>query len=440
MNTVYKILFEMRLLHEFYLTDKEGKNIFDFPAQADRLNFLKQRFDADAENIEDEIAFEIPEKTKVLFDNYHLKLVPSYAGFKIAVNVIPKKLPGGTVVYEPKYTLPDDLCISVLAIKKSQRLDSFTNAKMEKLLPATYYFSNENTVTGPRIFPFLSADITAFDAGATYEQGELLKFAANDYREFYKDDADAVQWISLSGKAFANENDRLLLPLNFYYAFPKSSAVTKADFLLKDKDGNTIDKYQFKGSQPFRKVQLAIDPKKVLQIPAAAITDKMVYSLKVTGNGGYNKTHKLIFYQDEQEIRDSLALIVMKVKTSVPAYNLIDNLGRLITRKQPDQTVNPLPPVFELNFKSKPSFWRYINNRRKNLKVGLHPDFLLSKNGLLVAKKPRSLTYSQTLFRKPDNSLYYLPNPEPYQALTFENNKLYSDIMVQESTLFPLAP
>lgn len=41
MNTVYKILFEMRLLHEFYLTDKEGKNIFDFPAQADRLNFLK---------------------------------------------------------------------------------------------------------------------------------------------------------------------------------------------------------------------------------------------------------------------------------------------------------------------------------------------------------------------------------------------------------------
>ncbi|WP_214227669.1 hypothetical protein [Pedobacter sp. B4-66] len=437
---VYKILFEVKLLHEFYLTDKAGKNIFEFGTQGSRLSFLKERFENNDENIDAVITFEIPRHAKVLFNNYHLKLLPSYAGFKVAVKVIPKKLPGGITAYEPVNTLPDDLCIPVLAVKKSNHLDNFTNSKMERALPATYYFSNDNVISGNRFFPFLSADIPAFDATASYEQGELLKFGANDYRGFYKDEADTVQWISLSGKAFANENDRILLPLNFYYAFPKSSSITSAVFTIKDNDGNVADKFQFKNNQAYRKILLAIDEKKVFHLPVATANDKLIYTLQVTGNGGYNRTHKIIFYQDEKEIRDSLGLIVMKVKTPVAAYNLLDNGGRLITRKQIDGTISPAPPVFELNFKSKLSFWRYINNRRKDLKTGMHPDFLLSKNGSLISKMPRALTHAATLFRRPDNTLYYLPNPDPYQTVVLENNKMYTDIMVQESALFPLAP
>ncbi|WP_367867738.1 hypothetical protein [Pedobacter sp. WC2423] len=439
MNIVYKILFEVKLLHEFYLTDKTGGNIFDFAAQGDRLNFLSARLKADEENIEEELVFEIPVKAKALFADYHLKLIPAYAGFKVAVKVIPKKILG-TTVYEPMVSLPDDLDIPVLIKRKSQRFDNFTNLKMESVLPAAYCFSNHDVLSGSRVFPYLSAEIPEFDAAASYDQGELVKFGVNNYREFYRDDADAVQWISLPSGAFVNESDRLILPLNFCYTFPAGSGVTEADFLLRDKDGNVIAEMQFKNEQQLRKVAIAIDPRKVSFLPLPTVTDRLLYTLEVTGDGGYHQIHTILFYGDEQEIRESHGLLLIRVKTTVPAYDLLDSNGRLITRKLADYTVNPAPPVFELNFKSKPSFWRYLNSRRKDLKSGLHPDFLFFKNGALISKLPRAATYTSTLFRKPDNSLYYLPNPEPYQTVVLENNKLYSDIIVQESTLFPLAP
>src|SRR5690606_29830167 len=150
---------------------------------------------------------------------------------------------------------------------------------------------------------------------------------------------------------------------------------------------------------------------------------KLIYTLEVSGTGGYNKIHKIVFYQNEKEIRNSLGLILMKVKTPTSAYNLLDNVGRLITRKQADNTVNPAPPLFELNFKSKLSFWRYINNRRKDLKAGMHPDVLLSKNGTLISKTPRAMTQGSTLFHKPDSTLYYLPNPQPFQNPHHDKNK-----------------
>jgi hypothetical protein len=439
MNTVYKILFEVKLLHEFYLTDRNGSNIFSIATQAGRLNFLKSRFDTNDENINGDIDFIVPIQAKAIFDNYDLKLLPTYAGFKVVISVVPQKMLDGTMVYEPKNTLPDDFGIPVLVVKKGNQLNNVTNSKLEKTLPTAYYFSNDTIVSGNRIAPFLTADVSAFDASVSYEQGELVRFAANDYREFYKDDADTVQWISLSGNAFANENDRLLLPLNFYYTFPQNSAVTQVNFILNNSDGAEIDKFDFKNDKALNKVRLTIDKKKVKVLPIAVVNEKSIYTLTVTGNG-YNKTHHVVFYQDEKEIKDSLGLVLMKVKTSATAYNLLDNTGKLITKKQPDGTYNPAPPVFEVNFKSKPSFWRYINNARKKLKSGLHTDLLLLKNGTLISKVPKALTYTSTLFRKPDNTLYYLPNPEPYQSVTFEKDKMYSDIMVQESALFPLAP
>lgn len=440
MNTVYKTLFEVKLLHEFYLTDKSGSNIFSIATQAGRLNFLKGRFDTNDENINSDVDFVIPTQAKAIFDNYDLKLLPTYAGFKVVISVMPQKMLDGTVVYEPKNNLPDDLGIPVLVVKKGNQLNYFTNSKLEKTTPAAYYFSNDTAVSGNRIPPFLTADVSPFNAAVSYEQGELVKFAANDYREFYKDDTDTVQWISLSGNAFANENDRLLLPLSFYYAFPQGSAVTQVNFTLNNSDGDEIDKFDFKNNKALNKLRLTIDKKKVKLLPLAVTNEKLVYTLTAMGDGGYNKTHQIVFYQDEKEIKDSLALVLMKVKTSATAYSLLDNTGKLITKKQPDSTYNPAPPVFEVNFKSKPSFWRYINNARKKLKSGLHTDLLLSKDGTLISKVPKALTYTSTLFRKPDNTLYYLPNPEPYQSVTFEKNKMYSDIMVQESALFPLAP
>jgi hypothetical protein len=446
MSLIYKILFEVKVLHEFYLTESNGETIFDLNNQADRLVFLSKKFAANQENINSEINFLVPEQAKKLYADHRLKLLTTYAGFKLGMEVKQVRLPDNSVTYEPKIPLADDINIPVLLVKKNDLLDGFTNKNIQKPLNAGYYFSNEN-LTGNKSFPFLAADTALFDPSMNYEQGELVKFPTNDYGELYKDDANVVKWVSFTGGGYSNDNDRLLLATNFYYSFPP--AVTDAHVtikdaagnIIKDKEGNSISEFHFVSSQSLGKVRISIDPSRVLLVPHEMAHEKLLYTLEVNGNNGYSKTHKLFFMGGEFNAKACLALVNIKSKVTDPAFNVIDNAGKLLTRKLPDGTHDPMPPVFEIRLKSRLSFWRYINDKRKNIQSGLHPDFLISKNGTLVSKAPRALTYGPTLFRNAvDNTLHYLPNPERYALIKTENDKIYSDITVRESDLFPLAP
>ena len=96
MSTVFKILFEVKLLHEYYLTDTKGENIFDINLQADRINFLREKYVANREDINSDIGYKIPKAFETLYKNHRLKLIPSYAGFKIAIEVKAIKMPDGS--------------------------------------------------------------------------------------------------------------------------------------------------------------------------------------------------------------------------------------------------------------------------------------------------------------------------------------------------------
>lgn len=447
MSIIYKILFEVKLLHEFYLTESKGETIFDLPAQKDRVAFLRDKFNAERESINSDVDFAVPPESAAVFANYHLRLLTTYSGFKVAAEVNALKQPDGSIFYAPKIPLPDDLNIPVLMIKKSVFWDSFSNKTVQPPTDAGYYFSNEN-ITGSKAFPLLAAEVNMFDAGAAYEQGQPVKFGANDYREFYRDDAGNVQWISLSAAGFANDNDRLLLSSTFYYSFPPAANVSVADIKITDANGNvvtneygsSISEFHFADPAGLRKVRVAIDPARLSVLPAAADHKKALYTMTVNGDNGYSRTQKVFFISDQLRAAGAIGIVSIKPKVPDSALNITDGTGRLLTVKQPDGTVSPMPPVFEIRFSSRRSFWRYINNRKKDLKTGLHPDFLIPKNGALISMVPRPLTYMPTLFRKPDSTLYYLPAPGPYAGIKIENDKIYSDISVSESDLFPLAP
>jgi len=440
MKLIYKTLFEVKILHEFYQTDRSGNNIFDLGTQSDRLIFLRNKYESNDLNINADLQFEIPESFVDVFKNYALKLIPTYSGFKILISVLAKKMPNGTTSYEPIHKLPDDLLIPIILFKKNSSFSSFTNNKMENQLNSFYLFSNDNIFSGNRSFPYLTSDIADYDSTKTYEHGELAKFGTNDFKFFYWDSSNSAQWMSITGKAFANENDSILLSVNSFYSFPKTNNISKADFILKDHIGNVVQEFHFKNTSPYSKVLLSFDPKLLMMLPGDQSPNKSIYTLEVTGNGGYHKTHKVLFFRNESELKNSIGLVSIKVKSSLNGFKLFDGTGKLITRKNQFNIMDPAAPVFEINFKSKYSFWRYINNHHRALQNGLHSDLLISTDGVLVSKTPKSLTSNTTLFRKPDNTLFYLPNPAAFQTTSFENNKIYSDIMVQESTLFPLAP
>jgi hypothetical protein len=445
MGTIYKILFEVKLLHEYYFTNATGESIFDLNVQADRINFLREKYISNRQSINSDIAYSIPTAFENLYRNHRVKLLTSYSGFKIAIEVKAIKMPDGTTTYLPKFPLPDYVNIAVLLLRKNNLSDSFTNKNFNSPLNGKYYFTNEN-LSGIKSFPYLTTDINLFDPAINYEQGALVKFATNDYRSFYRDDSNIVNWLSFTGKGFANENDRMLVNTNFSYTFPAGANVTVATLTLKDANGSTIKNKEgnvisvFNVSDPagLSKINLAIDPASVLTIPNIIANEKCQYTLEVNGNNGYGKIHSLFFMSAEIEAMESIGVINIQPKVTNAAFNLLDNNGKLFTIKQANGTINPAAPIFEINFKSRQTFWRYSNSKKKPIQSGLHADFLLPKNGTLITKTPRTLTYIPTLFKKPNNTLYYLPNPDSYAAIINENGKIYSDINVRESDLFPI--
>ncbi len=440
MRTLYKPLFEVKLLHEFYLTDRTGNNVFDLSAQADRLDFLFQKYESFAEEINNDLSYEVSESYQDMLKNYGLKLLPSYSGLKVLIEVKLKKLASGVSTFEPIHKLGDDLHIPVLIKRRTSRFDSISNQKVERNINSTYLFCNDSSLSGSRNFPYLHTEVANHDAALEYEQGELAKFGPNDIRAFYVDTANNKQWLSKAGKSFANENDRLLCGANFSYSFVNANNISKADFILKDHLGNIIQELHFKASNPFAKVSLAFDPKLLKMLPEEKISNELVYSLEVSGTGSFAKSHKVVFYSDKQELSSSIGVILIKVKGNISGYKLFDASGKLITRKNQFNVTDPAAPVFEINISSKASFWRYINNRNRALQNGLYSDLLQTIDAVLIAKEPRPLTANTTLFRLPDSSLFYLPNPTGTQEIHIENKKIYSDIMVPESDLFPLAP
>ncbi len=448
MAVIYKILFEVKLLHEFYCTRPDGQTVFDLAAQSDRISFLFDRFKHNDRNIGSELRFKLTESLQKTFQDYHLKLLPSYAGCKVAIEVQKQLLPDGTTVYVPVIPLPDALNISFLMSRKDGAWDGYNNSKMQRQINAAYYFSNEN-VTGPKVFPVLSNAISPFDAALRYEQGEPASFGPNDIREFYIDKDGNDQWLNVSGTGFVNENDRILLSRRFTFSFNPADTITEAEVIVKNKDGNPVvlsrDEYgvekkavTFKSASALQKIAMNFTGGDVTTLPVFPADDNIFYTLEVSGNNGTTTTRRVLFFDDDANLRESWGLINIKPKVTNTAFNLIANDGFLVTRRMPDSSIVP-PPVFEIRMKSRLSFWRYINDKRKKLK-NEHPDFLVPQNDNLVSLLPRPLSFTPFLLKKPDNSPYYLPNPLPFELIRTENGKQYTDIFVPESVLFPLQP
>ena len=91
MSIVYKILCEVKLMHEYYLTGSNGETIFDEALQQDRILFLQEQFINDIRSVNQDIEFVVPEMLQEMYKNYHLRIVPSYSGFKLADRYVRKK-------------------------------------------------------------------------------------------------------------------------------------------------------------------------------------------------------------------------------------------------------------------------------------------------------------------------------------------------------------
>jgi hypothetical protein len=440
MTTIYKILFEVQVLHEFYLTNQDNTTIFEGTAAARQL-FLNDRFIKNARSISSDLRYVVPPSMQSVFSQYRLKLLAGYSGFKIAIEVIPVILGGNIRAYKPVKELPGDLDIQVLLLRKDYMIDIYTNRRLQINLKRAGYFSNDD-LPGAKTFPFLSNPVAAFDAAAVYEQGELSSFGVNDTRAFFVDNGGTDQFLPVTAGSYYNEADNLLTPPAIHYTFNTANIVTQASFTLKDSTNATVQTIQAgNGGNRLYSTSLQFDVTKLKTTAGNTIDNTLLYTLDVNADGGFSNSHTLLFIKEPAiDPKEVWGMVNIKPAPANAAFNIIDATGFLITRRNDANVVTVPPPIFEIWVKSRLSFWRYTNMDGGVLKTGTHPDLLFFNNGQLVSDSPRSHSYYPTLFKKADSSLHYLPNPKAYEPVRVEGNRLYTEIPVPASEMFPLGP
>ncbi len=434
--TIYKILCEVKWLHEYYLTLDRGKTIFEIPAQSDRIGFLFDRFVKALPSIHEDLKFQDHSLSKT-FSNYNIRLIPSYAGFKLAIKCRKEKLADGTIVYSPIVPLPDQLCLRVM-IREKNDIHRFSGEISPKPIRGFWYFSSNN-IPFAKTFPFISSPVSAFVPAQPYVQSEIALHAG--VAKAFLNNGAVDPWLTLPGTNYINTNDCHLLPLSFNYTFSAFENISAASFTLKDSTNAVVKKIDLSASRPMQTISVSFRTNEeiVKVVKHDAVVADQLYTLEVTGSGGYSKTFtNLLFAHDEIELGRYSGFIDLIIKPMSANFHLLDANGRLHTRILPAGTKQPAP-VFELWMKSKSAFWQYANNRQRKFKLTpATTDLLEDNSGVLVSKNPIHMSYTPVNLKKPDNSFMFLPNPDPTLEAKREGNKVFLNMQVPDSNLFPL--
>ncbi len=434
--TIYKILCEVKWLHEYYLTLEKGERIFDKASQADRLAFLFSRFEKDLPSIHEDLAFLVHPDNRS-FDDHGIRLIPAYAGFKVAIKCRKDKLMDGTIVYRPYTDLPDDVCLRIM-IRNQQDISRYSSVFTPDPFHASGYFSNNN-IPAARTFPFLTSPLPAFNAANTYLQSELTMKAG--VVSSFQNNGAPNPWLGLPGTHYVNKNDARLLPLSFSYRFNALDNITQATVVLKDSTAAVVRTLEFAADKPMTSIGISFRTSKqeVHTILHEALRPDQLYRMEVTGSGGYARTFTdLVFADDTLDINQYAGVLDLVVKPANAAFQLLDGSGCLHTRIQPGG--NRLPaPVFEVWMTSKLAYWQYVNNRQRKFKLTPQTTDLLADNsGVLETKNPIPMSYTPVSLKKPDNSFQLLPNPHPALDANYNQHKFFLTMQTPESSLFPL--
>lgn len=432
-SVIYKTLFEVKILHEYFLTRPDGSSLFD-KTSVQKALFLEEEFSANNLSVNEFLGFEFPTFAKQAMEASYLRVVPSYSGFKVAVKVIPQPQSSGELLFKPTVPLAANQDIFI-QINRKGPIDAVTGGRIIQPIPTIYYFSNLNFIA-PRVFPFLTLPAAAYDPGYSYEQGEL-SIDSGQLREFQKKGNPDDLFYPVPGTGFAGEADRMLVPESFTFRFPDTAGLTSADFILRDAANNEINRQTLTGAASLAGgVKLNYSGKVVSPVITNANPADALYRLEVRGNNGYQLNSTLLFDPQLAGARP-WAVIHLKTAISNPLFSLLDPNGFITTRKTSAGVTIPAP-LFEIPVKSRLVFFRYVHNRGEKLEISPPMQNYLAEDGnALITLTPSRLTRSFFKIRKEnDVTMQYAPNPVSYDIKKKPDGLFYCDLTVNHSKFF----
>ena len=432
-STVFKKLFEVQILHDYFLTTSDGESFFD-KNQLEKKTLITKKLANAIYDVNDFFEIVPIGKTALKMKEYKLIMSKTTLGFVIGVQVIPKNQ-AGEVVYKPSLKFKNDLNLTFSMKPKISFISSITNTRLQPQLPATYYFSNKEKeeFNEAVIPPYTSLPITNkaknHQNGTFHEMGAIIDFGGTIKEALQKTDGtNLAHWTDIVEKRFVTEADRMLLPSNFVYPLKKEKGITQLDIVLEDKSNVLVKEIHKNNALGLENVLLNFtkideNDKDSPFIPSG------FYNLKIKENGGVEMTHP-IYLNNEIYKSGHWGVIDIRADELNSPYSLLDVSGFLKTKI--DVLFEKIPhPVFEVRFKNRKTYWRYRQDTdftaAEIAATTAHLDHTPER---LTSLKPKALTKALVPFINGVSLM--LPHPR-VPSIKVEQEKIYSEIFINQS-------
>lgn len=398
-SLLYKSLFEVKILHHFFLN--KGEQEWDKMSQVD-----KDRMES---NYDIREIFDItptPESTKAL-SSHSCIFKKTSTGLLVGIKAEADKLnPGKFNSFVP---LADNLTFRFLVRLKDLNFMNYTALPLQGNGDKIYVFSNSLNKT-PNTFPALSAIPPVFKSGNTYLPGDMLSDSANNPTKLFtalektsNNPTLSADWQTEIGNAttplsYVNVNDRYPVA-NGFFTYTMKVKDAKPIATLKNSSGFSIQPKMEVLPGDFQTLQIDL-----LKYPQG------IYSIHIDSDDPTYHDDATFYLLQGSEV--PFALIEIKVKSNQPAYDLFIQ-GDLRS------------PTLEIRFRNRWTHWRYLG-KLFNPPYVLENPLPLTRYGNIEITKPPEPEDTKTII---------LPNPSvsliKAEALMHtEEKKYYSEIHI----------
>jgi len=396
---LYKSLFEVNILHHFFLN--KGEQEWDKMSQEDK-DKMESKFDI--REIFD--ITPIQESIKAL-SSHSCIFKRTSTGILVGIKAEADKANPGK--FKSFVLLADNLTFRFLVKLKDSNFMNYTALPLQGNRDRMFVLSNSLNNTS-NTFPALSAIPPVFKSGNIYMPGDMLSDNANNPTKLFtalvktgNNPTPSADWLTENGNintplSYVNVNDSYPVANGFFtYTMKVKNAQPIA--ILKNSSGFTIQPKMEVLPGDFQTLQVDL-----LKYPQG------IYSIHIDSDDPTYHDDITFYLLQGSEI--PFALIEIKVKGNQSAYNLFDQ-GDLLS------------PSYEIRFRNRRTHWRYLGKL-------FDPPYVL--------ENPLPLTrYGNIEIMKPpepeDTKTIMLPNPSvsliKAEALIHtEEKKYYSEIHI----------
>lgn len=202
----YKVLFEVRILHDYYLEDNLGKSFYELDPTAQNALLISKLRDRKYDILKD-LEILLSPADSIIFKNFHLKMVKTPTGFYLGAEVKPPVVFDGKERFSMQITPPDDIQLTFGLAATSGFFSSITNVRADRdTTSPLYYFTNAGNHSGTS----LSVPVSPIAGGTTYEMGDLAQIGGNIHQATERNTGDRTKWTRLQGDGFVHQADRSL--------------------------------------------------------------------------------------------------------------------------------------------------------------------------------------------------------------------------------------